>query len=121
MAMPIEGDIVDVFIIRLIKGVVESDASISLVSVTVDPLGSGSQFHFVQIDFIYETGDPPATRFSVTWQSDILNAELPSNPIFFPQAPEGVGDDVRVGRVTVTVPSPNIRTTFTGRITVHQE
>ena len=125
MAAPSRGTLLDSFILRLVPpddpdaGV---DTTISLVSITVRPLGSGSQGQNVGIDFVYITGDPPAERFSVAWSAD-QSVTLPTLWTFTPLRPVRGGDpnQVRTATLLAFVPSPTVTTTYTARITVHQE
>ena len=125
MASPDRGTALDSFVLRFLPLDAEDAgvaAEISLVSITVRPLGSGSQGQNVGVDFVYVTGDPPATRFSVAWSAD-QSVDLPTLWSFTPVRPERGGDpkQLRVGTLLVFVPSPKVTTTYTARITVHQE
>ena len=125
MAAPGRGTLIDSFILRLVPaddpdaGV---DTQISVSTITVRPLGSGSQGQNVAIEFVYITGDPPSDRFSVAWSAD-QSVTLPTSWTFTPLRPVQGGDpnQVRTATLLAFVPNPTVTTTYTARITIHQE
>lgn len=120
MPTPESGHLTDNFVLRFVRETSSADAWIGDATVDINPLGSGSQDHFVTIRFAYRSGLPPATAFDVSWSSDNPEAVLPSRWTFSPTGPLGGGNQMRIANLHVWVPTPTVRTRYVASITIRQ-